>query len=355
MDTYSQSRSIGKIIAAIVGIIFVLVAVIAAWFAFIVFVPVNPDGPTGEVSEGIEVVVPEGAGVSGTADILEKAGVIRSAFGFTVYAALTGQSAGLQAGSYELAPSSPPNVLTVLTAGPTVVDNEVTVTLIEGWDSNEIQEALVAAGLNMGDFGRTVDDSIVEGGIAQDSVLFDGKPARSSLEGYLFPDTYTVFDDSTSQDLINRMVANLDSKLTDDMRQKIAESDMTFHEILTLASIVEKEVFKPEDRRVVAGIFMNRIEDEYLIQSDATVNFITGKNTTRPSADDLLVESAYNTYLFPGLPPGPVSNPGIDAIDAVLNAEDTDYYFFLTTPENETIYSRTLDEHNASTFEHYPE
>lgn len=355
MDTYAESRSIGKILLALFGVAVVILAVIAAWLAFIVFVPVNPDGPTGEVTEGIEVLIPEGAGVSGTADILEQAGVIRSAFGFKLYVAMTGQRDALQAGSYELAPSSPPNVVKVLTSGPATVDNEVTVTLIEGWDSNEMQQALIEAGLNMGDFGRNVDDAVIPSTVSVDPLLFDGKPEKASLEGYLFPETYTLFDDATSADLIGKMVAQLDAQLTDEMRARVEASDMTFFEILTLASIVEKEVFKPEDRRVVAGIFKNRIEDDYLIQSDATVNFITGKNTTRPSADDLLVESPYNTYLFPGLPPGPVSNPGIDAIDAVLNAEETDYYYFLTTPENETIFSRTLDEHNAATFEYYPE
>lgn len=352
MDTYTESRSIGKIVLAIVGIGVVIVALIAAWLAFIVFVPVNPDGPTGEVSEGVEVSIPEGSGVTGTAQLLEEKGVIRSAFGFQVYVQLSGRRGDLQAGTYELAPSSPPNVVNVLAAGAPQTDNEVTVTLVEGWDSNEMQDALVAAGLNMGDFGRTVD----EVGIGDpNSILFDGKPERSSLEGYLFPDTYTVFDDATSQELIEKMIANLESKLTDEMRADILASDYSFYEILTLASIVEKEVYKPEDRRVIAGIFLNRLEDEYLLQSDATIDFITGKGTTRPSADDLLIESPYNTYLFPGLPPGPVSNPGIDAIDAVLNPVESEYYFFLTTPDHETIFSHTLDEHNENTYKYYPE
>lgn len=354
MNNYADNNSIsiGKIIAAVIGLIVVIGAVVGAWFAFIIFVPVNPDGPTGEVSEGIEVVIPEGAGVTGTAQTLEEKGIIRSAFGFQVYVQLKGLRNDLKAGTYTLAPSSPPNVATILAAGVVVKENEVTVTVVEGWDSNEIQDALVAAGLNVGDFGRTVDEVAIGD---PSSLLFDGRPEKSSLEGYLFPDTYTFFDDVTSQQVIEKMIENFESKLTEDMRAKVLESDMTFHEILTLASIVEKEVAKPEDRRIVAGIFLNRLDDEYLIQSDATINFITGKNTTRPSADDLLVESPYNTYLFTGLPPGPVSNPGIDAIEAVLNPVETDYYYFLTTLDHETIFSRTLDEHNANTYKYYPE
>jgi len=344
----SKKRSIGKLVALIIGLLLVIVIIASVWLSFVILVPIHSDGS----DQGSQVTIAAGSSVSDIANQLQQQGLIRSAFGFKVYVKLTDTRNQLQAGEYVLSPSSPRNIVNVFLQGPSKRKDEKTITFIEGWNSNQMQDYLIGQGLNLGDFGRTVDDAQVDN---PDSLIFDGKPAKASLEGYLFPDTYTVFDDITSLELTNKMITNLESKLTSDMREKIESSDMSFYEILTLASIVEKEVAKPEDRRVVAGIFLNRLDDDYLLQSDATVNFITNKHTTRPSFDDLISDSPYNTYLYTGLPPGPIGNPGIDAINAVLNPERTDYYYFLTTKENVTIFSKTNDEHLANVATYYPE
>lgn len=338
-----------KIGIAFFFLIFLGASSFFAWLGFVILVPIEMN-PAQE--DGVVITIEENDSVADIAAHLEEKEVVRSAFGFRVYARFADVDQLFQKGEYTILPSSARTVATLLSQEIVSLPNEISVTLIEGWDSNEIQEHLLKQNLAVGDFGALVDESSVKN---SDSFLFDGKPKNSSLEGYLFPDTYTVFENVTSQELIDMMIANLESRITEETKEKIAASDLSFYEILTLASIIEKEVAKPEDRRIVAGIFLNRLEDEYLLQSDATVNFITGKNTTRASFDDLSVQSPYNTYLFPGLPPGPIANPSIDAIEAVVNPIETDYYYFLTTLENETIFSTTLEEHTENTYKYYPE
>lgn len=145
------------------------------------------------------------------------------------------------------------------------------------------------------------------------------------------------------------------SKLTDDDLALIKKSDYSFYEILTLASIVEKEVASKSDRAVVAGIFLSRLADSYPFQSDATVNYVTGKKTTTPSFADTKIQNDYNTYQNIGLPPTPISNPSISAIEAVLKPKKTEYYFFLTTPppENATVFSKTYEEHLKNKAKYY--
>ena len=137
------------------------------------------------------------------------------------------------------------------------------------------------------------------------------------------------------------------------MRADIKAQGKTINEIITMASIIEKEVPHAEDMKKIAGIFYQRLNIGMAMQSDATINFITGKGTTRPSAEDLQVASPYNTYKYRDLPPGPISNPGLAAIEAAIYPEKNDFLYFLTTPEGQVIYSRTYAEHLAAKYKYY--
>ena len=137
------------------------------------------------------------------------------------------------------------------------------------------------------------------------------------------------------------------------MRTDIKKQGKSLSDIIILASIIEKEVPHPEDMKKIAGIFYQRLEINMALQSDATINFITNKGTTRPSAEDLQINSPYNTYKNPGLPPGPISNPGIEAIKAAIYPQAGDYFYFLTTPEGQVIYSRTYADHLAAKYKYY--
>jgi UPF0755 protein len=144
------------------------------------------------------------------------------------------------------------------------------------------------------------------------------------------------------------MLDNFNKKLSIKMREDIKKQGKTIFEIITLASIIEKEVSKEEDRKIVAGIFYKRLKQGIHLESCATINYILGNNKKQLSFEDTRVESPYNTYLNKGLPPGPISNPGIFAIKAAIYPQETDYLFFLSKPTGETVFSKTFEEHNKN-------
>ena len=187
--------------------------------------------------------------------------------------------------------------------------------------------------------------------LSQSFFLNQVKPLNVDLEGYLFPDTYRFFVKATAADIVEKMVAEMSEKLgrAYEVTGSVwVDPDFSVHEVLTLASIVEREVANPEDMAMVADIFLKRLQAGIALQSDATINYIISGDDPSPSLADLEVESEYNTYKYPGLPPGPISNPGLIAIEAVLNPTSNDYYYFLTTEDGEVVYSRTFAEHVAN-------
>ena len=170
-------------------------------------------------------------------------------------------------------------------------------------------------------------------------------PESASLEGYIFPDTYYIDSQKGVETLIIKSLNNFDQKLSEDIRQEISNQGKTIFEVITLASIVEREVPSLSDKKKVADIFLKRLSADIGLQSDATINYITGKGLTQPSYADLQIDSPYNTYKYRGLPPGPIANPGFDSIIAVVYPASNPYYYFLTTKDGEVIYSRTYEEH----------
>ena len=144
------------------------------------------------------------------------------------------------------------------------------------------------------------------------------------------------------------MLDNFDIKLNNEMRAEIEKQGKTIDEVIVLASIVEKEAAKYEDRRMAADIFLKRLKAGMPLQSDATINYITKKGTTRPSYEDLEIQSLYNTYTNKGLPPAPISNPSLSSIQAVIYPIDNDYYYFLTDNDGNIHYGRNMEEHQVN-------
>ena len=149
-------------------------------------------------------------------------------------------------------------------------------------------------------------------------------------------------------DLAEMMRANFEKKLTPDLRAKIEEQGKTIFEIITMASIIEKEVITLEDKKLVSGILWKRIGIGMPLQSCATISYITGKKTTKVSVEETQIDSPYNTYKYAGLPIGPICNPGMDSIIAAIEPEQSPYWYHLSTLEGETIFSRTFEEHNIA-------
>jgi UPF0755 protein len=174
------------------------------------------------------------------------------------------------------------------------------------------------------------------------------KPAHVSLEGFLFPDTYRLYREAGPEDIVRTMLRNFDRKIDAELRAKIEASGRSFYEIVTMASIVEREVRTDESRRRVADIFWRRYDIGMALQADSTVNYVTGKSLAAVSFEDTKVDSRYNTYKYPGLPPGPIGNPGLAAIRATVDPLPNDAWYFLTDAEGNVHYGRNLDEHNRN-------
>lgn len=173
-------------------------------------------------------------------------------------------------------------------------------------------------------------------------------PENATLEGFLFPDTYELYQDATPQDLIKKMLTNFDSKISGELKEAINNREENLFEVVTLASIVQKEVKTEEDMKGVAGVYYNRLAIGRELESDVTVNYVTGKNDPTPSYKDTATNSRYNTYQYEGLPPGPVGNPGLMAIRATTYPAEHNYYYFLTRLDTgEALFSTRGYEHEA--------
>ena len=213
---------------------------------------------------------------------------------------------------------------------------EAQITVIEGWGNAQIADYLQQKNLlKAQDFL-----SAAEKFDASDYPILLSKPKTAGLEGFLFPDTYRVAiyqNNQTAQanEIIKKMLDNFSQKFTADMQQQAATQKMTVYQIITLASIIEKESGHAQDKTTISGVFYNRINAKMPLQSDATVAFSQAQNLPD-----------YNTYNNPGLPPGPICNPSLSSITAALNPVASDYFYFLTDPKTgQAVFAKTYDEH----------
>ncbi len=173
-----------------------------------------------------------------------------------------------------------------------------------------------------------------------------GLPPRATLEGYLFPDTYEMFDTTTPTEAVFKMLQNFESALTGEgLFDEIQQDGRPLHEILTLASLLEREAITYEDKRIIAGIIQNRLERDMPLQLDASLMYVTGRGSLLLTKDDLASDSPYNTYTHKGLPRGPIANPGLDSIKAALSPKETPYLYYLSDRSHVIYYSETHEEH----------
>lgn len=304
-----------------------------------VYVPKTPNSTESKIFS-----VVKGEGTKEISANLREQGFIKSATAFRLYTMTFGIAGKLQAGNYLLSPSmSMPEIAGKFASGDVVKE---TITIIEGWNLRDISFYLEEKGIAYGaDFFVAADPFEDK---SEDFDFLKSKPEGMSLEGFLFPDTYLIIKGETSQEIINKILKNFGQKLTPELREEIENQDKTIFEIITMASLIEKEVRTLEDKKLVSGILWKRLESKMPLQVDATISYITQKKTTRISIEETKIDSPYNTYKYQGLPVGPISNPGLDSIVAALNPEGSQYWYYLSTPEGETIWSRTLEEHNEA-------
>ncbi len=285
-----------------------------------------------------QFIVPKGANSELIAKDLVKAKLIRSEVAFKIYLAQNGLSRKLQAGSFSLQQSmTTPEIVQALTKGT----NDIWVTVLEGWRREEIAQAL-ASNLNQ------------QGGNFSAEKFLD---LTKGKEGYLFPDTYLI-PISASEDKIASLLETTLYQKIEPLQADIQASGNTLHQILTMASIIEREAKTPQSRNIVSGILWKRIQHDWPLQVDATLQYIKGYSQAEktwwqtPLANDKQLESPYNTYKYKGLPPGPISTASLESISAAINPASSDYWYYITGNDGKMYYARTFEQHNQNIQNH---
>jgi len=330
-----MSRKIVYII--LVFLVIVLVSLIIFWWQ--IRTPLNPTGETRIFK------VEKGDSAKIIAENLKDAGLIENPFLFRLYIFLALSQYSLKPGEYELSSKMPiRDIGDILVLGGV---NEIIITIPEGFSLKQVEDRFVGAGLAKRDelknYRPEADPPLADKFSKEMPPILSDKPKTASLEGYLFPDTYRFFKDATLSDVISKMFDNLSDKLTPDLKTAIKNSSHSTYEILTMASLVEKEISKDSDRRIVAGVLWKRLKAGVPLQVDATLVYITGRNEIHES--DKKINSPYNTYIYRGLPRGPIANPGLSAIKAAIFPENSPYWYYLSAKDGTTIFSKTLEEH----------
>lgn len=325
-------------------IIFSVLAVISLAGYFYIYYQINY--PLDKQGQTQEFVIISGQSVQEIAQNLKDQNLIRSTFWFKIYLWLTDQTSQLKAGTYQLnSNQNIPEITAILTLMP-VPQASVSITIPEGFSIQQIAERLDKQE------AAAKDDFLEEiqavNRYQQDYDFLQTVPQEADLTGFLFPDTYDFYKNSEQELVVRKILDNFDQKLDEKLRQDIKAQSKTIFEIITMASIIEKEVVSDQDRAIVSGIFWQRFQDNYPLESCATIAYALKLNKWRYSDLDLQVDSTYNTYKNKGLPPGPICNPGLSAIKAAIYPQKSDYYYYLSAPDGQTIFSQTLEEHNAN-------
>lgn len=317
---------------------FLFASVFMVLFLIVGYLQFSITSPNSDDSKTVVFVIDSGQGLQDISSNLKEAGLIRNSFVFALFLKYEGQSGSILAGEYEIARNlSMVEVANIITKGNIVSQR---ITFPEGWSIEKMADRLAANNVvSKIDFMAAVSKDY-------DYLFLVDKPEEASLEGYLYPDTYDFGKNVTAEEVVVRMLDNFDKKYTDELRQKAKNLDLSTHQIITLASIVEREVAKPEDRRLVASVFLNRLKINMALESCATIQFITGSNKTQFTYEETRIDHIYNTYINRGLPPGPIGNPSIESIQAVIEPQNSDYLFFLSA-DGITYFSYNLEEHNA--------
>ncbi|WP_083511983.1 endolytic transglycosylase MltG [Amphibacillus sediminis] len=316
--------------------------------------PVDPNS-----NERVTVEIPLGSSSTTIANILEDEGIINKALIYRIYLRVS-NIPDFQAGAYELSPSMTlAEISDVLQSGSVMQDALFTVTIPEGRTLEEIAELYEKnANIDADEFMAVMQDEdyireLIERypNLLSETILDDD--IRYPLEGYLFAATYPIYEESPSVDTIVTAMLDKTEDVVNQYYGEIQELDQySIHELLTFASLVEREARNEDERKLIAGVFYNRLEEGMRLETDPTVLYALGEHKDRVLFSDLEIESPYNTYQIFGLPIGPISNFGESSLKAVLNPTDTNYLFFVAAPDGEIYFSETFDEHRSLANEH---
>lgn len=290
------------------------------------------------VNQEVIFQIEKGSNAILIAENLKKQGLIRNSKTFRLYMRLTGTDNKIKAGNYLLSSSMDVSeIIKILTSGKTVVQ---TVTIPEGYNLKQITKLLSDKGIvNEAKFKQALQKSY-------DYPFLQPLQAGSGyLEGYLFPDTYSISYGLTEEEIVNMLLKRFYEVVYLPFNDHLIKKGLSWHEVITLASIVEREGKAKEELPVIAGVFYNRINQGWKLESCATVQFLLPQPKEVLTLKDLEINSPYNTYLNPGLPPGPIAAPGLAAIKAAISPRETDYLFFVANNDGTHVFSETFSEH----------
>ena len=297
--------------------------------------------PTATLRQGPVVVeIPAHVGVTGVAQRLRDARVVRSAWGFMGAAIVRGEVRRLKAGEYEFPRDASTFAVAEMIASGRVRQHALLHP--EGATVNELARALETARL------ARADDILR---VARDQAFLTAHGIEGpSVEGYLFPDTYYFVRGMKPEEILGRMVQRMRGKLTADVIERAKARGLSAHQLLTLASIVEREAAVADEQKLIAAVFVNRLKVDMPLQADPTVQYALGKERRTLTRADLMTEHPFNTYRNVGLPPGPIASPGVGAIAAVLDPAPVKYLYFVAVSADERRhqFSTTVEEHNAA-------
>lgn len=288
----------------------------------------------------VEITIPQGEATPRIAEALDSAGVIRTARVFRWLAKWRGVDRNLHPGRYRFEGSlTIGEVLSTLSEGRAMT---VSVTIPEGWTLAEISSLLSSElGFSEDSLRPLLRDPRIRAAIA---------PEASSLEGYLWPDTYQFYWGVHPRVVLDELTKTSQSFFADSLRARALELGLTKHKVLTLASMIEAEAADGAERGLISGVFHNRMRLGWLMQCDPTVAYAIGGLAPGKvlQKSDLTFDSPYNTYIYSGLPPGPICNPGRASILAALYPDSTDAMYFVANGDGSHTFSRTLDQHNSA-------
>jgi UPF0755 protein len=286
----------------------------------------------------VQVTVPAGASFRTVADSLEARGVIASARAFRWYATIGGRDRTIKAGTYALTPGQRwRDVLDLLVSGQGLV---ITITIPEGFDLRRIVPRLAGA--------LDVPEDSVQAAVRDSAWRAERNVSAPTLEGYLFPDTYTFAKGTSARTAVRTMLDRFEAVWRDEWTARLGALGITRHEAVTMAALVEKEARVPEERPTIAAVYWNRVKVGMRLQADPTVQYALPEHVDRLLFVHLEVESPYNTYRYDGLPPGPIASPGARSLEAALHPADVPYLFFVAHPDGHHEFRRTFQEHQQA-------
>lgn len=313
------------------------------------------EGPSGSGAAPVDFTIAPGQGAAAIADNLRAAGLLNDTELFLNYLSYYGLDGGLVAGEYRLDPQATiPELAEALGSGRS---RTLELSFLPGWRSEEMANYLGVVGAAQIEAEAFRQVVASRNGLAGNYSFLSSLPEGTSLEGYLFPDRYTVASDATAAALVDLMLARFDAQVTPAMRQAYGTLGLSLRDAVILASIIEREALLAEEKPLMAAVFLNRLAAGMPLQADPTVQYalglVDGTWWKSPlAAADLQVNSPYNTYLIPALPPGPISNPSLASLQAVANPAAVDYLFFVLDCAAATpgahAFSVTYDEHLAN-------